>query len=93
MSCLLKQAVSPVSTSLWMDNRIDAPWKNLQQLFDEYVEECRYSSLLSRETLKGYTAVFRLFVRNARDNPSEISDNRDGDWIFQAPSNQGKMGK
>lgn len=36
--------------------------KNLQQLFDEYIKECQYSSRLSNETIRGYKEVFRLFI-------------------------------
>ena len=36
--------------------------KNLQQLFDEFVKECRYSSRLRSETVRGYAAVFQLFL-------------------------------
>ena len=36
--------------------------KNLQQLFDDYVKECQFSSRLSKETVRGYTEVFKLFL-------------------------------
>ncbi len=36
--------------------------KNLQQLFNEYIKECQYSSRLSIETIRGYKIVFRLFT-------------------------------
>ena len=36
--------------------------KNLQQLFDEFIKECQYSSRLQSETLRGYKEVFHLFV-------------------------------
>ena len=36
--------------------------KNLQQHFDEFINECQYSSRLRSETIRGYMAVFRLFL-------------------------------
>lgn len=36
--------------------------KKLAQLFEDYIKECRFSSRLSAETVKGYAAVFDLFV-------------------------------
>jgi integrase len=36
--------------------------KNLQQLFDEYIQECQYSSRMRMETLRGYKEVFRHFL-------------------------------
>lgn len=35
--------------------------RNLQTLFSDYIKECRYSSRLRPETLRGYTEVFRHF--------------------------------
>jgi len=36
--------------------------RSLQQLFDEFVKECQYSSRLRSETISGYTEVFHLFL-------------------------------
>ncbi len=36
--------------------------KSLQQLFDEYIKECQFSSRVRYETIRGYTAVYRLFI-------------------------------
>ena len=36
--------------------------KNLQQLFEDYVNQSRYMARLSPETIRGYTAVFELFL-------------------------------
>ena len=46
--------------------------KNLQQLFDDYVKECQFSSRLSSETVRGYTEVFNLFITTM----PEISDSK-----------------
>ena len=35
----------------------------LQKLFTEYENECRYSARLSSETVRGYSAVFQLFMK------------------------------
>jgi integrase/recombinase XerD len=35
----------------------------LQQLFEEYISGCRYSARLSKETIRGYEAVFILFLK------------------------------
>lgn len=35
--------------------------KDLQQLFNEYIYECQYSSVLRPETLRGYKEAFRHF--------------------------------
>ena len=37
--------------------------KNLQELFNEYISECKYSAGLSTETIRGYKNVFDLFLR------------------------------
>jgi len=36
--------------------------KNLQQLFEEFIKECRFSSGLRPETIRGYSDVFRHFL-------------------------------
>jgi integrase/recombinase XerD len=36
---------------------------DLIQLFEEYLKECTYCTKLSPETIRGYTAVFILFLR------------------------------
>jgi integrase len=35
--------------------------KTLQQLFEEYIDECQYTTRLRPETIKGYRAVFKHF--------------------------------
>jgi len=45
----------------WHGKNKDFPYKNLNQLFNEYEQECKYSSRLRSATVKGYTEVFRLF--------------------------------
>ena len=37
--------------------------KNLSQLFDEYINECKYTRSLRPETIKGYRAVFDHFSK------------------------------
>ena len=44
------------------DNVPMAHERNLQQLFDDFVKECQYSSRLRSETIRGYNAVFLLFI-------------------------------
>ena len=36
---------------------------DLQKLFDEYINECKYSVCLRPETVRGYQEVFKLFTR------------------------------
>ncbi|MDB5198928.1 MAG: Phage integrase family protein [Chitinophagaceae bacterium] len=37
--------------------------KNLQELFEQYINEAQYSACLSPETIRGYKAVFNLFLK------------------------------
>ena len=37
--------------------------KDLKRLFDEYTNECRFSACLRPETIRGYKAVFNLFIK------------------------------
>lgn len=37
--------------------------KNLQQLYDDFINECRYSACLQPETIRGYRNVFNLFLK------------------------------
>lgn len=37
--------------------------KDLKQLFEEFMEECKFSAKLSPETLKGYQASFDLLIK------------------------------
>lgn len=37
--------------------------KNLQQLFNDYIDECKFSARLSNETTRGYKNVFDLFLK------------------------------
>ena len=37
--------------------------KDLQQLFNDYMNECRYSACLRPETIRGYKNVFILFLK------------------------------
>jgi integrase len=39
------------------------PENNLQQLFELYIKECMYSMCLRPETIRGYSAVFTLFLK------------------------------
>ena len=36
---------------------------NLQKLFEQYLSECRFSACLQHETIRGYEAVFSLFMK------------------------------
>jgi site-specific recombinase XerD len=36
---------------------------NLQQLYNNFINECRYSACLSPETIRGYRAVFNLLIK------------------------------
>jgi site-specific recombinase XerD len=37
--------------------------KDLHNYFEEFINECRFISRLSTETIRGYTAVFNLFLK------------------------------
>src|ERR1035437_7638332 len=37
--------------------------KNLQELFEQYINEAQYSACLRSETIRGYRAVFNLFLK------------------------------
>ena len=37
--------------------------KNLLKLFERYMDECRFSACLRPETIRGYKAVFNLFLK------------------------------
>src|SRR3989344_969255 len=37
--------------------------KNLQELFKDYINECRYTACLRPETMRGYENVFKLFLK------------------------------
>lgn len=37
--------------------------ENLQELFNKYINECRFTACLRPETIRGYKAVFNLFVK------------------------------
>src|SRR3989344_2088512 len=37
--------------------------KSLRELFEDYVNECRYSAKLRAETIRGYRNVFNLFLK------------------------------
>lgn len=37
--------------------------KNLKQLFDEYIRDCKYSTRLRSETIRGYNEAFRHFSK------------------------------
>jgi len=36
---------------------------NLQQLYNDFISECRFSACLRPETIRGYRAVFNLFIK------------------------------
>ncbi len=46
--------------------------KTLQQLFDEFIKQCSFSSGLRPETIRGYSDVFRHFLTVM----PEVSDTR-----------------
>lgn len=53
-----------------MGNQPDLSKNNLVVLFDEYLQECQFSSRLRPATTRGYKAVFSLFI----DIMPEITD-------------------
>lgn len=36
---------------------------DLKELFEDYINECKYSAILSSETIRGYKNVFELFLK------------------------------
>lgn len=51
--------------------------QSLQQLFDTYLDECRYIRMLRPETIRGYTETFRRFrlLMPTVTTPSQLSRN------------------
>jgi site-specific recombinase XerD len=41
----------------------DSTKKDLQELYDDFMDECRFSACLRPETIRGYRAVFDLFIK------------------------------
>jgi integrase len=45
-----------------IDNQNENKENNLKKLFDEYIKECQFSSGLRPATIRGYKAIFALFL-------------------------------
>ncbi len=48
---------------IYKESGIEVKTPQLQKLFNEYVNECRFSMCLRPETIRGYIAVFSLFSK------------------------------
>lgn len=50
-------------TKIHKEKRIEVITPQLQKLFNEYINECQFSMCLRPETIRGYIAVFSLFIK------------------------------
>lgn len=68
---------------------------NLQLLFKGYINECRFSSCLRPETIRGYQAVFNLFIKIMPEITSSdlLSKQMLNEYLERIGSRERKFGK